>query len=237
MPPNAFGGPWTAIKLEVLRDYLQAYTTALKHQPFQTIYVDAFAGTGSVLTSNGTFLDGSAKIALETDGFGSYLFIERDPRHVKELNQICDAYRKQRGRVAEVRQGDANEVLVPLLKSSRFRNNVRGVAFLDPFGMDLQWDTLESIVATEAFDVWYLFPLSGLYRQAPHDPRDIAEVNAAAITRVLGTDQWRTDWYRESPQQTLFGDASYVRADVDSIEQYVKQRLSRAFCAVGPAHG
>lgn len=231
VPPNAFGGPWTQIKLEVLRDYLQAYTTALKNQPFQTIYVDAFAGTGSVLISNGTFLEGSTKIALETDGFGSYLFIERDAKRVEELNQMCDAYRTQRGRVAEVRQGDANAVLVPWLSSRSF-HNVRGVAFLDPFGMDLAWDTLASIVATKVFDVWYLFPLSGLYRQAAHDPRDIDATKATAITRVLGTDEWRRDWYRESPQQTFFGDTTYVRDDVDSIEQYVRQRLESIFAKV-----
>ena len=43
----SFGGPWTNDKLEILRRYLDAYTTALKNQPFNLIYVDAFAGGGS----------------------------------------------------------------------------------------------------------------------------------------------------------------------------------------------
>lgn len=48
---HAFGGDWTDTKLAVLRNYLSAYTTALKDKPrpnfrFQKVYIDAFAGTG-----------------------------------------------------------------------------------------------------------------------------------------------------------------------------------------------
>lgn len=41
-----FGGDWTQAKLEAVRKYLVAYTTALKKQPFTLNYIDAFAGTG-----------------------------------------------------------------------------------------------------------------------------------------------------------------------------------------------
>ncbi len=33
-------------KLRILERYLDAYTTALKNQPFKLMYIDAFAGTG-----------------------------------------------------------------------------------------------------------------------------------------------------------------------------------------------
>lgn len=45
--PHAFGGDWTEQKLEILKQYLSAYTTALKNKPFKTAYIDAFAGTGT----------------------------------------------------------------------------------------------------------------------------------------------------------------------------------------------
>lgn len=47
MAGTSFGGPWTLQKLNILDRYLDAYTTALKNQPFNLIYVDAFAGEGS----------------------------------------------------------------------------------------------------------------------------------------------------------------------------------------------
>lgn len=41
-----FGGPWTDRKLAILSKYLNAYSTALSSQPFEKLYIDAFAGTG-----------------------------------------------------------------------------------------------------------------------------------------------------------------------------------------------
>jgi three-Cys-motif partner protein len=46
MSTHSFGGVWTERKLSVVRRYLERYAQALKDQPFQRIYIDAFAGTG-----------------------------------------------------------------------------------------------------------------------------------------------------------------------------------------------
>ena len=76
-----FGGPWTVEKLSILSNYLNFYTTALKDQPFQLIYIDAFAGTGKIAISNEDELeaiDGSARLALQASGqFAEYIFIEK----------------------------------------------------------------------------------------------------------------------------------------------------------------
>ena len=37
---SSFGGQWTIDKLNILKSYLDAYTTALKNQPFKIMYVD-----------------------------------------------------------------------------------------------------------------------------------------------------------------------------------------------------
>lgn len=50
---HKFGGPWTRQKLECLGKYLSAYTTALKNQPLELLYIDAFAGTGTWKASGG----------------------------------------------------------------------------------------------------------------------------------------------------------------------------------------
>lgn len=51
MPVHEFGGDWTEQKLERLRKYLPAFMKVMHQNAtarnyFQTIYVDAFAGTG-----------------------------------------------------------------------------------------------------------------------------------------------------------------------------------------------
>ena len=111
-------------------------------------------------------------------------------------------------------------------------SNARGVAFLDPFGMDVDWTTLEAISQTQVFDVWYLFSLSGLYRQATRNPLHIDDTKRQAITRVLGTEEWLNEIYREPPQLTFFESGRLERADVDSLEVYVHRRLSQIFAKV-----
>ncbi len=76
------GGPWTLEKLRILTKYLNAYTTALKNKPtprrpFRLIYVDAFAGDGTIRPKLGYAEDdyedfnhivqGSASLALNID--------------------------------------------------------------------------------------------------------------------------------------------------------------------------
>ena len=39
---NAFGGIWTEQKLVALKEYLSAFTKALKNQHFKLIYLDGF---------------------------------------------------------------------------------------------------------------------------------------------------------------------------------------------------
>lgn len=76
-----FGGPWTVEKLDILSRYLEFYTTALKEQPFQLVYIDAFAGTGRIKIGDEDdyeIIDGSARLALQANGnFAEYIFIEK----------------------------------------------------------------------------------------------------------------------------------------------------------------
>ena len=44
----SFGGQWTQEKLQILRQYLDAYTTAMNQNTFRLTYVDGFAGSVSV---------------------------------------------------------------------------------------------------------------------------------------------------------------------------------------------
>ena len=48
-----FGGKWTEEKLNIFTSYLEAYLIALQNQKFKKIYIDAFAGTGEIETSDG----------------------------------------------------------------------------------------------------------------------------------------------------------------------------------------
>lgn len=97
--------------------------------------------------------------------------------------------------------------------------------FLDPYGMEVAWDTVEAVAATQAIDLWYFFPLMGLYRQAAREIVAIDNVKRDRLNRVLGTTDWETAWYsRPHGEPDLFDDPAVAirTADVNSIENYVK---------------
>lgn len=142
MKDKSFGGPWTQEKLHILSLYLDAYTTALKNQPFRLIYLDAFAGEGSwhpgsvYDTDYDDFRElhaGSPRIALDiTDKpFDKFLFIEKDPQRCESLRKLHSEFPR---RCIEILNEDAN-VALPVF-CENLRTHDRAVVFLDPFATE-----------------------------------------------------------------------------------------------------
>lgn len=230
-----FGGAWTIIKLEALGKYLGAFNRALSKQTFIRIYIDAFAGTGRCdikVEGERYSIEGSALRALSTlPPFHKFFFIERDSVKIAALNALKN---KHPDKSIEIIQGDANASLKSLCAAYPWKDS-RAVLFLDPYGMDVEWATLEVIAKTEAIDVWYLFPYAGFYRQAAKNSDALDGSKVAALNRILGTDEWRKSFYEPKRQADLFGDGS--EGDERHVEhtqmlEYVSTRLKGLFPAV-----
>jgi three-Cys-motif partner protein len=179
-------GPWAREKLDALARYLGFYTKVLKNQGQWcrgTIYIDAFAGPGRAkvrtlgkqspeiyaglfeqiepttdIEEVAQFVEGSPRVALALpDPFTRYIFIERDPKRVAELESLQQEYGS--ARTIEVREGDANSELHTLLNSGIDWRSHRCVVFLDPFGMHVPWATIEALGKTGAIEVLVNFPM------------------------------------------------------------------------------
>ena len=97
-----------------------------------------------------------ARIALKVEPrFDSYMFIEQMP-HVCGT-RVERKFAELHERIQLV-NADANTYLNDLCLNRNWRSH-RAVLFLDPFGMQVTWDTIASIAKTEAIDLWLLFPL------------------------------------------------------------------------------
>lgn len=223
-----FGGKWTLDKLDMVEDYLDAYTTALKHQPFRLIYIDAFAGTGIITLQrhNGReqqFVEGSAIRAKDVVDrcFDEILLVENDPRRHAELNDRMNAYHDHR---IHVLKDDANYFLKNL---SRDWRKCRGVLFLDPFATEVEWGTIERVASLKALDIWMLFPTMAIMRLLPRrgPPK---EKHGAILTRVFGNTSWET-LYRRNPQLTFLDDDIGKRRErskgAEDILELYKTRL------------
>lgn len=250
---HRFGGKWTQQKLECLRKYLAAYTIALKgkptpERPFRKGYIDAFAGTGYWQPNKEPrkadplliemededvrgFATGSAQIALEVDpSFDGYVFIDSSPARCEELEKLKEEYPLRAGAIV-VKCQDANTYLHHLchdLKEEwRFK---RAVLFLDPYGMQVKWETIRVVAETKAIDLWILFPLGPVMRLLRSDG-EIPEANRRRLDELFGATDWYETFYSEQTTQEIFGPRTQTQrqADFDAIKHYWVQRLRTVF--------
>jgi three-Cys-motif partner protein len=244
MSVHSFGGAWTERKLGVVREYLKLYATALKNQSFQRIYIDAFAGTGDRTDKRRKTLPlldlpefdavakGSARLALEVEPpFHRYILIERATRRAGELTALKSEFPT---RQIEIVNDDANHAIAALCKVTNW-SNTRGVVFLDPYGLQVTWDTLVAIAQTKSLDVWVLFPSGMGLNRLLTKSGDIPQEWQDTLDRSLGTKEWRSAFYRSEEDADLFeGSRSKTVKDADpmKLEKFYLSRLRRIFPTV-----
>jgi three-Cys-motif partner protein len=255
---HRFGGEWTTRKLDVLAEYLASYTTALKKARFEKLYIDAFAGTGCRANwrrdEAGTsaddlplpdlaepepqmLLEGSARRALATNpAFERYVFIERRADRCAELEKLKAEF-PDRADSIEIQRGDANDEIQALCTGS-WRSR-RAVLFLDPYGMQVDFGTIEAIAATQAIDLWVLFPLGIAVNRLLTKSGEIPESWRWRLDRLFGTESWYEEFYQIEMTPTLFDDGQerVVKATMENIGRYFNERLDSIFAGVAPRPG
>lgn len=244
-----FGGDWTTEKLERVRKYLKAYATIMKRQNFHFAYIDAFAGTGYrtyrqdadsdelmfpeiVEQEVQGFLDGSARIALQVQPrFQKYILIEKDENRFAELQELKVEFPSDD---IELIQSDANEYLKDLCSKNWIRHQRRAVLFLDPYGMEVEWDTIVAIAKTQAIDLWILFPLGIAVNRLLKRDGNVDTTVRHKLDRFFGTTDWYDTFYETVSSPTLFGDEMVIQktSDFQSIAQYFVERLQTVFKGV-----
>lgn len=229
---------------------MKSYTKALKKTTFRKAYIDAFAGTGyreARRTESGdqnllfpdlageepqTLLDGSARLALQTKpSFDKYIFIECIGKRCEELEALKQEFSDLSDDV-EIRQGEANQEIQDLC--SKDWSSHRAVLFLDPYGMQVEWRTIEAVAKTKAIDLWLLFPLGIGVNRLLKKSGDIPESWKARLNALLGSEDWYEEFYKITTTQDLFGNEleRVEKATMDTIGQYFNNQLKRVFAGV-----
>lgn len=238
-------GPWAHQKLDAFQRYLEAYMRVMKNQSFKLFYVDAFAGAGISKVRQCQSVDSAYPFLIDEDeieeiedyilgsplralnvspAFDHYRFVELDENRAKELEELFENFP---GRDIKVRHGDANENVQYI--AERFtRRHWRGVAFLDPYGPNLHWKTIDALANTKKFDVIINFPLQmGINRLLKVDGQ-IPEHHLDLLDRCFGCRDWFEEAYETVPG--LFGDQLVKRPNaVDRLLALYLDRLQKAF--------
>ena len=192
-------GKWSLEKLELLRKYLAGYVRVLTKQTWCRgyEYIDAFAGTGKPKTKDEQkYVDGSPRIALGLrPSFTQYHFIEQADWRVKKLEKL-------RGEFPDhgiaIYHGDCNKILrEQILPQLSFSSKKRAIAFVDPFGMQFEWETVQYLAQTKTVEVLLNFPVMAIHRGVLRKhPEMISKASRERLDRFWGpkTGWWIYTW-------------------------------------------
>lgn len=252
---HLFGGNWTTDKIERVRKYLAAYMQIMKDRNFSVAYIDAFAGTGYVNTKQKmikdlfpefaesevqNFIKGSARIALEIQpSFNKYIFIEKNKKHFAELQKLKVEFPSLSDRIVPI-NADANKYIIDLCRRDWTKH--RAVMFLDPYGMQVNWETIKAIASTQAIDLWILFPLGVAVNRLLKRNGDIRLGRKKRLDSIFGDSNWYNAFYRKDETPSLLSlinenkdlDSWTKTANFTSIGEYYNQRLESIFPKVAP---
>jgi three-Cys-motif partner protein len=170
----------------------------VKAQPFfHPIYMDGFSGAGIVVSGSSSFPVAAtpARIVQVVPRFEEYHFIEKDPAKERML-------RASIGKMPDVtiHLGDSNKILLEkILPKMTYRSYRKGLLFLDPYGLHLDWDVIEAAGKSGCVDLLLNFPVMDMNRNVLwRDPSSVPTAQIERMNRFFGNERaWRDVVYEE----------------------------------------
>ncbi len=137
----------------------------------------------------------------------------------------------------EIVNAEANEYVQNLCNKDWIKHNRRAVMFLDPYGMQVDWITIEAIAKTEAIDLWILFPIGTVNRLLNRNGK-IRKARRKKLDKIFGSEDWFEIFFEEKERNTFFPDQTenyfQKKASFETIAKYYNDKLKSVFAEVAP---
>jgi len=147
-------GQWSSDKHYYLSRYIDAFTTSMREKWEGLHYIDVFAGAGiERLKESGVLEWGSPMLAAHARfPFARLHLCEKNKAKHKALTARISRIRSD----CQILCGDANERIDEIVREVPTRNTL-SLAFLDPYGLHLEFETLRKLSDIRA-DLIIFFP-------------------------------------------------------------------------------
>ena len=244
-----WGGSWTEEKLDAFEKYVKAYLTIMKNYAtkygWNLFYFDAFAGSGSretivekVNDSEVTLFEddeieeiteqasykGAAERVLGSDidgfSFDYYYFVDKVEHSLQALEKKLKSIFPNKANCMAFKPGDANEKIMELVNYAKSHPKCAALVLLDPFGMQLNWETIRALKDIRHIDLWILVP------------------SGVIINRLLtrsGKILIQNYFYEQVTEQSLFGEITRQQKrdnTINKIAQLYIDLLGKEFSYV-----
>ena len=219
---------------------------------WKLIYFDGFAGSGSrneaKKEANSELLlelfrdycldeeeletyKGAAErvLSIPQRGFDFYYFVDKDKESSLKLHELLAPFENDKTLV--YRNSDANKQIVMLAKAMHNDNSLAALALLDPFGMQVDWKSIELLKRTRT-DLWILIPTGVIVNRLLD--RKCELTHAEKLTSFFGKDEdfLRDYFYKKKKVDTLFGETEIiekVKKPIEKIAELYIEQLKTIF--------
>lgn len=220
-------GYWSEVKLDIVREYATAYATIMANQRLRFAYIDGFAGPGFHLAkSSQELVPGSPLNALRIKpAFDEYFLVDLDGDRVDQLRELSEV---RNHKAVHVIRGDCNQVLLQdILPKVRYEEYRRALCVLDPYGLHLDWQVIETAGKMRSIEIFLNFPIMDMNRNALwHKPGQAGPEGQARMTAFWGDESWKKAAYRKQP--LLFGEDEDVKLENKAVVNAFADRLRSA---------
>ena len=195
MPSDRMWGYWTEHKLQMLAEYLPAFTSASKRAG-STLYLDLFAGdTRNISRTTGAVIDGSPRVALNTvPAFDHVVLFELPARAARLQAELAAEFP---GRKITVVAGDCNTTLPGALNNLRDVAWAPSFALVDQYAAEVHWSSLAALSdfrrSTRGLktELWLLFAPAMITRGLASETDEAVADFTARVDAMFGSADWR----------------------------------------------
>lgn len=192
--PAADVGPWAVEKYRRVGMYGEIFATGMKNQFPTRIYIDLFAGPGHAsIRGDGRRVLTSPLLALSVpDRFSKYVYCDEKPAFIDALRRRAEGLAP--GTPKSFIIGDANdrirEIAAEIPPHSR-TSKILSFCFVDPFGLDIRFETIRALGESRAMDFLILLALG---MDANRNWALYLKPESQKVDDFLGDRAWRERW-------------------------------------------
>ncbi len=196
--PTRSSQEYVLYKLNALKFYITVTNTAMRNKWKERYYIDLQAGPGKNSIGDKVLL-GSPLLALTANHPATHFwFNEYNATNARALEQRVNA--SNLNDHVDISQADANQIVQQIAQEIRRRDRENreaslNIAFLDPEGLELHWETIEHLAKVTKMDLIINFSTGGIVRS-------IGRGNTQAVDQFFGTSDWR-EIYRPEDKAEL----------------------------------
>ncbi len=241
---KGWGGTWTEQKLKAFEKYVGAYLNIMLNQrkirngwPKSIIYFDGFAGSGNriSLKDKDTLIfselykeemnvyKGSAERVVRLNKkFDEYYFIDTDNDALDNLKNKIGPYMDKNLKY-KFFSIDINHALDEF--SKYLDNSKVTLILLDPFGMQLNWDSIEKLKGKKV-DIWILLPSGVIINRLLDREGKLKNIDKLQSFFGISEDKIRKEFYNNKKENTLFGELEITQKISNPIQHIANLYIS-----------